>query len=178
MVPESICEILKETFQDAVTATVLEGSHPYALVAADGWPEIAVFLRDDPRMGFNLLRSISTLDMLADDKLAAIYDVMAVPFAGAGSALLTTTSEFAVRVVTDRDNPSIPSVARVWAAADWHEREALDLMGIVFENHPDPRRILCPDDWEGHPLRKDYAFPLEYHGIPGTTEYELTNPRH
>jgi NADH-quinone oxidoreductase subunit C len=72
----------------------------------------------------------------------------------------------------------IPSVADIWSAADWHEREAYDLMGVTFTGHPDPRRILCPDDWEGHPLRKDYEFPLEYHGIPGTTEYELPNPRH
>jgi len=92
--------------------------------------------------------------------------------------LITETAEFAVRVVTDRNDPVISSVAHVWPAADWHEREAFDLMGIRFSGHPDLRRILCPDDWEGHPLRKDYDFPLEYHGIPATTEYELTNPRH
>ncbi len=178
MVPESICKILKETFQGAVSATVLEGSHPYALVAAESWPEVAVFLRDDRGMGFNLLRSITSLDMLADDKLAAIYDVMAVPFAGAGSDLLTTTSEFAVRVEVDRNDPHIPTVTTVWRAAEWHEREAFDMMGIVFVGHPDLRRILCCDDWRGHPLRKDYEFPLEYHGIPGTTEYELNSPRH
>lgn len=176
MIPESICKILKETFQDAVSATVLEGSHPYALVTAESWPEVAEFLRDDPRMGFNLLRSISALDMLADDKLAAIYDMMAVPFAGAGSDLLTTTSEFAVRIEVDRRNPHIPSVASVWPTANWHEREAFDMMGIVFDGHPDLRRILCCEDWQGYPLRKDYVFPLEYHGIPGTTEYELNSP--
>jgi NADH-quinone oxidoreductase subunit C len=94
---------------------------------------------------------------------------------------------FAVHVRVPRDKPLIPSVADVWRAADWHEREAYDLMGIVFENHPDsvtdhdgthPRRILCPDDWEGHPLRKDYKFPMEYHGIPAVTEFGQTRPVH
>ena len=61
--------------------------------------------------------------------------------------------------------PEVPSVSRVWAVADWHEREAYDLMGIRFTGHPNLVRILCPDDWVGHPLRKDYEFPLEYHGI-------------
>jgi len=178
MEPESVCTILQETFGDAIPAIDLEGSHPHARVQAERWPEVALFLRDDPRLQFNLLRCVSAVDLLADDKLAAIYDLMALPFAQAGSTLITTTGEFAVRVEVDRGDPHIPTVAHVWPAADWHEREAYDLMGIVFDGHPDLRRILCCDDWRGHPLRKDYEFPLEYHGIPGTTEYELNNPIH
>ena len=134
-------------------------------------------LRDDPRFGFNFLRCISALDLLADDKHACVYDLYHVPMERP-TELGTQTHVFAVRVVTDRNNPVIPSVAHVWPAADWHEREAYDLMGITFTGHPDLRRILCPDDWTGHPLRKDYKFPLDYHGIPATTEFELTNPRH
>ena len=92
-----------------------------------------------------------------------------------------------IKVKVPRDNPHVASVADVWPTADWHEREAYDLMGIVFDGHPDsvedsdgrhPRRILCPDDWVGHPLRKDYVFPMEYHGIPAVTEYEQTRPIH
>jgi NADH-quinone oxidoreductase subunit C len=63
--------------------------------------------------------------------------------------------------------PEVPSVAHIWATADWHEREVYDLSGIHFSGHSNLRRILCPEDWEGHPLRKDYAMPLEYHGIRG-----------
>ena len=63
--------------------------------------------------------------------------------------------------------PVVPSVSNVWAIADWHEREAYDLVGIEFSDHPNLRRILCPEDWVGHPLRKDYEFPLEYHGVRG-----------
>lgn len=177
MAPEEICRILKEEFVAAIEEIVVGGGHPYAQVASARWPAIATFLRDDQRLQFNMLRCISALDLLADNKLACVYDLLHIPM-DRPSELKTHTHEFAVRVVTDRDAPVIPSVAQIWAAADWHEREAYDLMGIEFSDHPDPRRILCPDDWVGHPLRKDYDFPLEYQGIPGTTEYELTNPRH
>ena len=177
MTPEQIGQILKTEFPAAVQDLVLGGGHPYAVIEASAWPKVALFLRDDPRLRFNLLRSISSLDLLADDRLACVCDLMSVDV-GCGTDLITQTHEFAVRVVVDRNHPHMATVAHVWPAADWHEREAYDLMGIVFDGHPDPRRILLPDDWVGHPLRKDYEFPLEYHGIPATTEYELPNPKH
>jgi NADH-quinone oxidoreductase subunit C len=63
--------------------------------------------------------------------------------------------------------PEVPSVTSLWASANWHEREVYDLAGVRFIGHPELTRILLADDWEGHPLRKDYEFPLEYHGIRG-----------
>lgn len=67
--------------------------------------------------------------------------------------------------LVDGDLPSLPSVIQIWASANWHEREAYDLVGVKFENHPDLRRILLPKNWEGHPLRKDYQEQEYYHGI-------------
>ncbi len=177
MAPEEICELLRSRFGKAIEEAALEGGHPYVQVAAGEWGEVALFLRDDPQLGFNFLRSISSLDLMDDGKLACVYDLNRIP-TDTGTELITETHEVAVRIVTERDDGRIPSVAHIWPTADWHEREAFDLMGIRFDGHPDLRRILCPEDWVGHPLRKDYEFPLEYHGIPCTTEYEQTNPRH
>ena len=71
-----------------------------------------------------------------------------------------------VKVSTDRNNPEVSTVTEVWKAADWHEREAYDLFGIIFLNHPDLRRILMPYDWDaGFPLRKDYENPEFYQGM-------------
>lgn len=177
MAPEEISKLLQSEFGEAIVETKMDGGHPYVQVDPDRWPEIAAFLRDDARLAFNLLRAITSLDLPDDQKLACIYDLNRIP-TDRPTELITETHEFAIRLVTDRNHPVLPSVAHVWPTANWHEREAFDLMGIEFSGHPDLRRILCPDDWDGHPLRKDYEFPLEYHGIPATTEYEQTNPRH
>ncbi len=188
MTPEEIARLLQEQFPDAITDVVMGTSHPHVVVAAARWPQVAYFLRDDPRLGFNMLRCLSGVDRPATNELEAVYDLVAMrPPDDGPDAYWRAASVLAVVVRVDRARPHIPSVADIWPAADWHEREAYDLLGIVFEGHPDsvedhdglhPRRILCPDDWAGYPLRKDYVFPIEYHGIPGTTEYEMPNPVH
>ncbi len=174
---EEICQVLKSQFGDAIEETAVDSCRPFVVVNGDKWGEVATFLRDDKRMGFDLLRCITAIDLLADDKLGCVYDIAALSAVSATNDM-SIERELAVRVLTDRNNPQIQSVAKLWAAADWHEREAFDLMGIDFPGHPNLERILCPDDWVGHPLRKDYAHPLEYQGIPGTTEHELKSPRH
>lgn len=178
MSPEGVFRILSEAIPDAITHTLTAGLHPHVVVKAERWHEVALFLRDDERLRFDWLRCISGVDHLEDGLLTAVYDLHATQPGATPRDLWTLRSEIAVKVRVPRDNPHIPSVADVWPAADWHEREAYDLLGILFDGHPDLRRILCCDDWVGHPLRKDYEFPLEYKGIPAVTEYGQTRPQH
>jgi len=187
MAPEEIAELLKSRFGEKVVDTKFDTAHPRVTVDAMAWTEIAAFLRDDSRTRLNFLTCISSIDLLEDDQFCASYDLISMRPPERGDGPWTCAHEFCVEIKAPRNDPKIPSVAHIWRAADWHEREAYDLMGIVFEGHPDsvvgpmgkhPRRILCPDDWEGHPLRKDYMFPMEYHGIPAVTELGQTRPVH
>ncbi len=157
-----IANRLTEQFGAAISDARPEDKHPRIHVGPEQWRSIARFMRDDPALLFDWLGCISAVDYVADNQLCAVYE------------LYSTTHRhwFSVKVWVDRDHPTIPSVMDLWPAADWHEREAYDLMGISFEGHSDLRRILLPEDWVGYPLRKDYQFPRQYHGIPGTTELD------
>ena len=96
--------------------------------------------------GYNHLRCLTGLDRGA--QLEVAYNLMN----------MATKEELVLKVKLDRDAPSVPSLCPLWKTANWLERETYDLLGIVFEGHPDLRRILLPEDWEGHPLRKDYDY--------------------
>lgn len=160
--PEMIISRLTSRFGRGILAAFAQDTHPRIHIHADSWPDVADFLRNDPAMDFDWLRCLTGLDYAADGKLAVVYDL----------ASFTHRHTFAVKVFCDRSAATLASVVHWWPAANWHEREAFDLLGIVFEGHPDLRRILCADDWVGHPLRKDYIFPREYHGIPGSVELD------
>lgn len=160
MTPEQIILRLTDRFPDAPQAAYPEDRHPRIHLDTSRWREVAVFLRRDPEMAFDWLANLSGVDYAADDRLCVVYDLWSFHH----------RHQFAVKVFCDRTEPRIASVTDLWPAANWHEREAFDLFGIDFPGHPDLRRILLPDDWEGYPLRKDYVFPREYHGIPGTVE--------
>lgn len=162
MNPVEIAQRLTTKFGSAITEDLPHDKHPRVHTTPGEWLAIARFLRDDPALAFDWLGCLTAVDYVADNQLCAVYDLYS----------MTHKHWFAVKVFVDRDQPVIPSVMDIWSAADWHEREAYDLMGIVFEGHTDLRRILLPEDWVGHPLRKDYQFPREYHGIPGTTELD------
>ena len=80
---------------------------------------------------------------------------------------LDQREELRLKVSVDSGDATVPSAVSVWANANWYERETWDMFGVEFAGHPNLRRILCPEDWVGFPLRKDYEMPLEYHGVRG-----------
>ena len=162
MTPNELAERLSKEFGDAITGSFPEDKHPRIHVNAENWRRVAEFMKNDPGMAMDWLGCVTAVDYVADNQLCAVYDLYSTQH----------RHWFAVKVYVDRNHPTIPSVMDLWSAADWHEREAYDLMGITFQGHTDLRRILLPEDWVGYPLRKDYEFPREYHGIPGTTELD------
>lgn len=122
-------------------------------VEAKAWREVAEFLKYDRELLFDGLMCVGSLDN--QTLLTAIYFLYSY----------THRHRVAVKIDVPRDDPRMPSAEPVWKHANWMEREEYDLMGIVFEGHPDLRRVMLPEDWIGHPLRKDYTEPSEYRGI-------------
>jgi NADH-quinone oxidoreductase subunit C len=162
LTPRQLITGLADRFPGQILAGLPDDKHPRVHLAAEHWPAVAAHLRHDPTLRFDWLRCLSGVDYAADDQLCAVYDLWSFDL----------RHMLAVKVYCPRAEARIASVAHLWPAADWHEREAFDLLGISFTGHPDLRRILLADDWEGHPLRKDYVFPREYHGIPGSVEMD------
>jgi len=152
--PKAIFEAVKGKFGEAVVELQEEGFRPpFLLVSPESVREIALFLRDDPAMKFDSLMCLSGVDY--KDRFAVAYHLHS----------LEIGHRIGLKAFLPREAPSLPSVDQVWPAANFQEREAFDLYGIVFEGSRDLRRILLPEDWEGHPLRKDYKYPDFYHGI-------------
>jgi NADH-quinone oxidoreductase subunit C len=107
-------------------------------------------LRDDPALRFNLLSDVTAVDFFpVEPRFELNYHLVSIP----------RRAKLRLRVRLPGENPAIESVTSVWPGADWMEREVFDLLGIRFEGHPNLRRILLPEDWEGYPLRRDY--PVE-----------------
>ena len=169
LTPADIAAAVAARFGPVATDTfVADGErHPRIHLPAEHWRAVAEFLRNEGTLSLDWLACLSGVDYAAEGRMAVVYELSSFD---AGHGL-------AVKVFADRADPHVPTVADLWPTADWHEREAFDLLGIRFDGHPDPRRILLADDWEGHPLRKDYTFPVEVHGIPGSVEQEWQRPQ-
>jgi NADH-quinone oxidoreductase subunit C len=175
MTPTEIVALLEQQFGDRIKSKKADAIDPYVVVEPGDLLEVCRFLRDDPRLRFEFLNCITSVDYFEPDPKKA-------PKAGFEPHLevvyhfssFTHRHRFVIKVMLPRWKndqagalPEVPSLTSLWATADWHEREVYDLGGIWFTGHPDLTRILLAEDWEGHPLRKDYEFPLEYHGIRG-----------
>ncbi|HEX5167652.1 MAG TPA: NADH-quinone oxidoreductase subunit C [Cyclobacteriaceae bacterium] len=126
------------------------------VILPDDLVDICKVLHENPSSYFDMLSCVTGIDNGVEaGTMEVIYNLYSIPF----------NHHFTIRVVVPRDNPEVHTVSHIWKTADWHEREAYDLLGINFINHSDLRRILLPADWEGHPLRKDYQHQEYYRGV-------------
>ena len=152
---EDILRKLQEGFAEAIVESKLDAPQPWIKVAPDSLEDLALFLRDDPETRMDYLMCLSGVDY-SDGSLGVVYHL----------ASMEHRHKIVLKASCTREHPHVRTVSFVWGTANWHEREAFDLFGIVFDGHPDLRRLLLPDDWEGYPLRKDYEFPKEYRELP------------
>ena len=107
-------------------------------------------------LAFDYLECITGVDYPDDKRIVVVYHIYSY----------SLKHRVVLKVFLEREDPAMPTLVNVWSTANWQERECFDLLGVLFEGHPDLRRLLLPDDWEGHPLRKDYEEKEDYHGIP------------
>ncbi|MCH2130902.1 MAG: NADH-quinone oxidoreductase subunit C [Pirellulaceae bacterium] len=175
MTGEEFLTRLKKKFGDGVVGAELTAIDPWIEVSPDALVEVGRYLRDEADLRFGMLNCITGVDYFEPDPKKAkkadwdphvevVYHLSSIEH----------KHSIVLKVLVPRwkggepgEIPEVPSVVSLWGTADWHEREVYDLSGIRFVGHPDLRRILCPEDWVGYPLRKDYEMPLEYHGIRG-----------
>ena len=150
-----IYNLLKEVFDSGIGELRTDiPVEPFIIIDADKINAVSLFLRDEESLQFDSLSCLSSVD-LDKDNLAVVYHLYS----------FALNQKLKLKVIVPKENPVVKTVSDVWATADWHEREAYDMMGLIFEGHPDLRRILCPDDWEGYPLRKDYKVQEFYQGM-------------
>lgn len=153
---EEIFEYLTDLFSETAFETLKGDVGPIRIkVPASAIKDVSKVLRDDDELQFNTLMCLSGLHYPASEEMGVTYHLY--------STILGHSLALNVRM--PESNSELPSVEQIWKTANWHEREAYDMFGIIFTNHPDLRRILCPNDWEGHPLRKDYVQQETYRGI-------------
>ncbi len=162
MRPEELARRIRERFPDVLLAR----GEVTLIVERSELVDTLLRLRDQPDLSFRFLSSVTATDHPGRDPRSwLVYDLRSVEHA----------HRIRVKVGAPADDPHVPSVTPLFPTANWQERETFDLFGIVFDGHPDLERILLPDDWEGHPLRKDEALggvETRYHGafIPPVDE--------
>ena len=146
-------------FADAIERVVVDRGELTLHIAPERIAQVCQVLRDDPALRFELCSSVSGVDYLGADprRLHAVYQLTS----------MTYRRRIRLEAAVTAEDPHLPSVTGVYPTADWQEREAYDMFGIIFDGHPNLTRILMPDDWEGFPQRKDYPLggvPVEYKG--------------
>lgn len=169
--PEEIFELLKKESGDSIIAFDKDTpTEPIISVDPLQIKTVSLFLRDNEELKFDSLMVLSGVDDANGEKVKD-EDGSEIIKGGTLSVYyhlhsVSIKHKITIKVQTPRENPQVESVESVWKCADWHEREAYDMFGIIFLNHPDLRRILMPYDWDaGYPLRKDYKNPEFYQGM-------------
>lgn len=147
---DPLVEALVERFGTAIESGTLEHEQTILYITPASIVAVCTFLRDEH--GFNRASSITALDWYPQEpRFEVVYLLHSIKH----------NTRLRLKCRLSGENPTVDSLTGVWPGANWYEREVLDLFGITFTNHPNPRRIMMPDDWEGHPLRKD--FPIHGH---------------
>jgi NADH-quinone oxidoreductase subunit C len=154
----AILSRVKERFGERVLEISERAPDQFAVIEASGLPEVARFLRDEPELAMDCLSNETGVDY--KDRVEVVYHLFSYKHRH-GCEL---------KVKLPREEPAVATMETIWPAANWMEREIYDLVGVTFTGHSDLRRILMPEDWPGHPLRKDFVEPLEYHGISTVRE--------
>lgn len=153
-------ESVRAAFGDQLLATIDFRGETTLVVERESILAILAHLRDNPALRFDRLSDLTAIDYLDSPGLAGVLN--AVRFAVVYHLMSRgSMAQLRVRALVPADDPSITSATALFPAANWPEREVYDLFGITFEGHPDLKRILLPDDWDGHPLRKDYPIGAE-----------------
>jgi NADH-quinone oxidoreductase subunit C len=159
---DDVYDALAEAFpglDDAIERVVVDRGELTLHIVPSRIADVCRAMRDDEALRFELCSSVSGVDYLGGDerRLHVSYHLTS----------MTYRRRVRLEVAVAAESPYVPSVTSVYPTADWQERETYDMFGIVFEGHPNLTRILMPDDWEGHPQRKDYPLggvPVEYKG--------------
>lgn len=151
---------LRDRFGDVLGDLVGSGRDASCTVDPARVAEVCRFAKDEPALRFDCLQNLSGVDYPKDGVIQVVYHLFSYAL----------RHWIVLKANAPRDNPVVVTVSDVWRAADWQEREVFDLLGVTFTGHPDLRRILMPEDWPGHPLRKDFVEPQEYHGISTSRE--------
>mgnify|MGYP006293978241 CR=1 FL=1 len=146
--PEWTETIIQALPEGALRESSIFRGQPALVIDAGSLLQVAKLLKE--QFGFRYLIDVTALDQVSNEpRFYTVYHLLAH----------STGAILRVKVPVEKEPPRVASVVDIWPAANWHERECFDLFGITFENHPDLRRILLPEGFEGHPLRKDY--PVE-----------------
>lgn len=148
MEPKEIAERIKDRYPAEVKEIKEYRGQTSVIVKKDIVKDLMRYLHDTPDLYFDYLVDLCGVDYMEkkDLRFEVVYHLYSIRH----------RHMIRVRVEVPEDDCVTDSVTEIWTGADWHERECYDMFGIGFKGHPDPRRILMPEDWEGHPLRKDY----------------------